>query len=122
MTIGPAMVIGCPTPYDQVLNPTWQHSRDSSAVWARMIASSSDLHYVEPSAIPWLLLEAVGDGPTWGDKLTATRLIHRLNTVNGMAPSTGCARPEDAKKRALVPYEADYFFYKEKPRNDRDWE
>lgn len=111
-----------PTPYDQLLNPTWQHSRDSSAVWARVIASSSDPNYVAPDAIPWLLLEAVvvGDGPTWGNKLTPTRLIQRLNTVTGMAPTTGCARPEDVKKRALVPYEADYFFYKEKPRSDRD--
>ena len=43
-------------------------------------------------------------------KVTPTRLIQRVNTVNGMAPSTGCAKPEDVKKRALVPYEADYFF------------
>jgi hypothetical protein len=113
-----------PTPYSLLPNPTWQHSRDSSVVWGQMIKSSSDPNFVAPGAIPWLLLEAVvvGDGPTGGDKLTATRLIHRLNTVDGMAPSTGCARPADIKKRALVPYEADYFFYKEKPRNERDWD
>jgi hypothetical protein len=110
------------TPYDQLLNPTWQHSRDSSAVWGRMIKSSSDPNFVAAGAIPWLLLEAVvvGDGPTGGDKLMATRLIQRVNTVNGMAPSTGCARPEDIKKRALVPYEADYFFFKEKARDNPD--
>jgi hypothetical protein len=109
-----------PTPYDLLPNPTWQHSRDSSTVWGRTIRSSSDPNFVAPGAIPWLLLEAVvvGDGPTWGDKLTATRLIQRLNTVDGMAPSTGCARPEDIKKRALVPYEADYFFYKERTLNE----
>lgn len=112
-----------PTPYSQVLNPTWQHSRDSSVVWGQMIRSSADPNFVAPGAIPWLLLEAVvvGDGPTGGDKLTATRFIQRLNTVDGMAPSTGCARPEDIKKRALVPYEADYFFYKEKAHNEPDW-
>lgn len=111
-----------PTPYSQLLNPTWQHSRDSSTVWAQVSRSSSDPSFVEPGAIPWLLLEAVvvGDGPTWGDKLTATRLIQRLNTVGGMAPSTGCAGPGDIKKRALVPYEADYFFYKEINRPYRD--
>ena len=109
-----------PTPYDLLPNPTWQHSRDSSTVWGRTIRSSSDPNFVAPGAIPWLLLEAVvvGDGPTWGDKLTATRLIQRLNTVDGMAPSTGCTRPEDIKKRALVPYEADYFFYKERTLNE----
>jgi hypothetical protein len=44
--------------------------------------------------------------------------------VDGIAPSTGCAGPGDIKKRALVPYEADYFFYKERafnePREDED--
>jgi hypothetical protein len=38
---------------------TWQHSRDSSAVWAAAIASSSDAAYVEQGAIPWLLLRVV---------------------------------------------------------------
>ena len=109
-----------PTPYSLLPNPTWQHSRDSSVVWGQVIRSSADPNFVAPGAIPWLLLEAavVGDGPTGGDKLTATRLIQRLNTVDGMPPSTGCAKLDDVKKRALVPYEADYFFYKEKPFND----
>jgi hypothetical protein len=35
---------------------TWQHSRDTSAVWALASASSSDPGFVEPGAIPWLLL------------------------------------------------------------------
>ena len=60
----------------------------------------------------------VGSGPTGGDKLLVTRLIQRVNTVDGKAPSTGCASPRDIAKRALVPYEADYFFFKEKPFND----
>ena len=111
-----------PTPYSLLPNPTWQHSRDSSLVWAQVSQSSSDANYVAPGAIPWLLLEAVvvGDGPTWGDKLTVTRLIQRLNTVGGMAPSTGCTGPGDIKKRTLVPYEADYFFYKEINQHYRD--
>ena len=84
--------------------------------------SSSDPNFVAPGAIPWLLLEAVvvGDGPTGGDKLPATRLIHRVNTVDGMAPTTGCATSADIKKRALVPYEADYIFYRKKARNEPD--
>lgn len=112
-----------PQPFDQVLSPTWQHSRDTSAVWAAMLEMSSDAAYVAPDAIAWLLLEAtvVADGPDGGDKITATRRIQRLNTVEGKSPSTGCSLPENIGKRALVPYEADYYFYKEKHRrSDED--
>jgi len=37
-----------------------------------------------------------------------------------MAPSTGCTGLGDIKKRTLVPYEADYFFYKEINQHYRD--
>jgi hypothetical protein len=105
--------------------PQWDFGATSAQLWdrtGRVLNSSSDPNFVAPGAIPWLLLEAVvvGDGPTGGDKLTTTRLIQRLNTVDGMAPSSGCAKPADIKKRALVPYEADYFFYKERARNEPD--
>ena len=111
-----------PTPYSLLPNPTWQHSRDSSVVWGQPIRSSSDPNYVEADAIPWLLLEAavVGEGPTGGSTLVVTRYIQRLNTIGGMAPPTGCAGAADIKKRALVPYEADYFFFKERARDGRD--
>jgi len=72
---------------------------------------------VAPNAIAWLLLEAsvVGEGPTGGDKMLPTRRIQRVNTVEGKAPTTGCAVTNDIGKRALVPYEADYYFYKKTP-------
>ena len=106
-----------PTPYSLVPNPTWQHSRDSSVVWGQLITPSSDSAYVAQGAIPWLLLEAavVGDGPTGGDRLLPTRRIQRVNTVDGSAPTAGCSQPVNIGTRALVPYEADYYFYKEKP-------
>src|SRR5215203_2980996 len=90
-----------PRPYDQLLNPTWQHSRDTSAVWGEVLKMSSDTNYVAPNAIPWLLLQAsvVGDCPTGGDRLTRTRRIQRLNTFEGRAPATGCAVVEDIGKR-----------------------
>ena len=96
---------------------TWQHSRDTSTVWAKLFdptSSSSDPAFVAPGAIPWLLLQVVGaqDGPTGGDKLTATTFLQRLNTSGGVAPSTGCTLSTDVGKKALVPYTADYFFYK----------
>ena len=96
------------------LRATWQHSRDTSAVWAMMIASSSDPAFVAPGAIPWLRLQVVGaqDGPTDGDRLTATTFIQRVNTSGGAAPSTGCTLSTDVGKKELVPYTADYVFYK----------
>jgi hypothetical protein len=101
---------------------TWQHSNDTSAVWAMAIASSSDLAFVAPGAIPWLLLEVVGDerGPTGGARLTRTAFIQRLNTEGGLAPMSGCATSTDIGARALVDYSADYFFYKDTQHKDSE--
>lgn len=97
-----------------IARATWQHSRDTSSVWAVPIASSTDPAFVAPDAIPWLLLEKVGtqDGAAGGHKLTATTFIHRLNTVGGRAPAIGCAAQADVGKRVFVPYEAIYVFYR----------
>jgi hypothetical protein len=99
---------------------TWHDSVDSSAVWARAIATSSNAAYVAPGAIPWLLLERVGAqaGPNGTGKMTPTTFIHRLNTIGGMAPSTGCSVSSDVGRRAFVPYEADYFFYRARHKTD----
>jgi hypothetical protein len=101
---------------------TWQHSRDTSTVWAMAIESSSAPAFVAPGAIPWLLLQVVGtqDGPTDGDKLSETTFIQRLNTTGGVVPSTGCTQSTDIGKRAFVPYTADYFFYKAAKRHAHD--
>ena len=102
------------------LRATWQHSVDTSAVWARAIASYSEPDFVAPGAIPWLLLVVAGDedGPTGGRTLTPATYIHRLNTTGGIAPATGCALAADVGKRVFVPYVADYFFYRERQRSD----
>ena len=99
---------------DGMIRTTWQDSRDTSTVWAMAIAASSDAAFVAPDALPWLLLDVVGaqDGSTGGHRLTSTAFIQRLNTVGGIAPSTGCALPTDVGKKASVPYTADYLFYK----------
>ena len=99
---------------------TWQHSRDTSAVWASLFSQSSDPAFVASGAIPWFLLQVVGDeyGPTGGDNLTRTTWIQRVNTRAGVAPATGCELATDVGKKALVPYEADYIFYKD--ANDDD--
>jgi Protein of unknown function (DUF3455) len=92
---------------------TWENSADTSTVWGKAIASSSDPSFVTPGAIPWLLVEMVGaqEGPTGGNAISGTSFIHRVNTVGGAAPSTGCRLPTDIGNRAYVPYAADYFFY-----------
>jgi len=93
----------------------WQ-SRDASRVWGAVGPgdSSSDAVYVMSGAIPWLKVTVVGKhaGTSGGDPLTQTTLVQRLNTVGGLAPSTGCAVPSDVGHEAFVPYTADYFFYK----------
>jgi uncharacterized protein DUF3455 len=92
---------------------TWQHSLDTSTVWAVAIASSSDPGFAAPGAIPRLLLQVVGaqPGPTDGDRLTKTTFIQRVHTSGGVAPSTGCMAVTDVGQRAFVPYTADYVFY-----------
>lgn len=98
---------------ETVARATWQHSRDSSAVWAVKVAESSDPNYVEAGAVPWLLLEEAGslEGPTWGERLSRTTFIQRVNTVGGVAPAGDCPA---VGARLFVPYTADYVFYKER--------
>lgn len=93
---------------------TWQDSRDSSAVWAVAIASSTDPVFVEQGAIPWLLLRVVGMeyGPQFGDRLAKTTFVQRVNTSGGTAPADGCSQPSDLGKRVMVPYTTDYVFYR----------
>jgi hypothetical protein len=97
-----------PNPFEKDTPPraTWQDSEDTSKVWGLTLVSVSP----DPNAIPWLLLKVVGaqDGPTGGDDLSETTFIQRVNTVGGLAPSTACT----VGMMALVPYSAEYFFYK----------
>jgi hypothetical protein len=94
--------------------PTWQDSRDSSAVWAEPVVIYDQPDYVDPDAIPWLKLETRGTepGPHGGGRLVRTAYIQRINTVGGKAPATGCSEAAHVKNKALVPYETDYVFYK----------
>jgi Protein of unknown function (DUF3455) len=100
---------------------TWLSSLDTSAVWARLRpdGSSTDPNFVAAGAIPWLLLEKVGTqlGPTGGDLLAHTTFVQRLNTSGGVAPSSGCSTSGNVGATALVPYTADYYFYRETPTN-----
>ncbi|MCL4851450.1 MAG: DUF3455 domain-containing protein [Bryobacteraceae bacterium] len=97
--------------------PVWQHSLDTSAVWGRVKASSTDPNFVAAGAIPWLLLEAAGArrGPIGGSALVQTTYIQRLNTSGGVAPTSGCNEPAYGMV-VLVPYTTDYFFYRDARR------
>ena len=105
-----------PNPSDHgAVRATWQHSRDTSTVWAALVGqpyTGSD--FVAPGAIAWLLLQVVGaqDGAFWGDTLSPATFVQRVNTHGGSAPSTGCAQLADVGAKAFVPYTADYFFYR----------
>jgi hypothetical protein len=90
---------------------TWQSSLDTSSVWAKKIAESSDPAFVAPGAIPWFLLEKVGvaNGPAGGSFLAQTTYIQRLNTTGGAAPTSACT---EAGAVEFVPYTADYIFYR----------
>ena len=96
---------------------TWQSSLDSSVVWAKpltSIPSGSDASCPNAGSISCLLLQSIGSqkGPTGGKLLTKTTYIQRLNTSGGTAPVEGCSLPSDVGKQKLVPYTADYYFFR----------
>jgi hypothetical protein len=97
-----------------VNRPTWQHSLDTSRVWARPVVVIEDPQVVAPGAVAWLLLEVAGKqrGPAGGQWLGQAKYIQRINTKGGVAPATGCAVAADLGKLALVPYSTDYVFFR----------
>jgi hypothetical protein len=98
---------------------TWQSSLDSSKVWAQVLHSNTIPAGSDPScpnagAIACLLLQSIGSqqGPTGGRVMTNVTFIQRLNTKGGTAPSDGCSTAADVGKQTLVPYTADYYFFR----------
>jgi Protein of unknown function (DUF3455) len=96
--------------------PTWQSSQDSSLVWGGKLGSidaGTDASCPNAGSIPCLLLKAVATKPSQ-DRfgiMTQTTYIQRLNTDGGSAPASGC----NVGDQVLVPYSADYFFYRKDP-------
>lgn len=106
---------------------TWQSSFDSSKVWAQVlgqhaIAAGSDPSCPNAGAIGCLLLQSIGtqQGPTGGKILAKTTFIQRLNTKGGSAPADGCSTSSDVGRQTLVPYTADYFFFRDGDRDHDD--
>lgn len=99
---------------------TWQSSSDSSKVWAQKqqsISAGSDPTSCPTSgAIDCLLLQVIGSepGPTGGTSLTKTTFIQRLKTKEGSAPADGCSSSADVGTQTLVPYSAEYYFFRKR--------
>jgi hypothetical protein len=98
---------------------TWQSSLDNSKVWAQVLHSNSIPAGSDPScpnagSIPCLLLESIGsqEGAAGGKTMTKVTFIQRLNTNGGSAPADGCLVPGNVGEQALVPYTADYYFFR----------
>src|SRR5262245_17228820 len=99
------------------IRATWQSTRDSSVFWGKADAIATSVtapDFVAPDAIAWVLLSGAGvlDGPGGADTLSKATFVQRVNTVGGLAPSTGCNSLDDVGHiKAFVPYEADYVFF-----------
>ena len=98
---------------------TWQSSFDTSKVWAQVLHMNTIPAGSHPScpntgAIACLLLQSIGsqEGPTGGKILSQTTFVQRLNTKGGSAPADGCSVSTDVGNQTLVPYTADYYFFR----------
>lgn len=83
--------------------PTWEALDGSTVVGSRVAASTPD-----PTAIPWLLLSAASH--TGNGLMTNVSFIQRLDTVGGLAPTTGCDADHVGQTQG-VDYTATYYFY-----------
>jgi len=112
-------------------NETWQSSLDSSKVWAQVFVNSDSIPASIPAgsdlsscpntgSIACLLLQSIGSeqGPTGGKLLSKTTFVQRLNTKGGSAPADGCSTEADVGKQTLVPYKADYYFFRKQGSSD----
>jgi hypothetical protein len=84
--------------------PTWELNNGSAVVGARVNGVT-----VDPQSIPWLLLRVV-DHAGHG-QFNHTTFIQRINTVGGLAPSSG-ADASTVGREIMVPYAAEYVFYR----------
>lgn len=84
--------------------PTWEGNDGSKVVGA--VKERADAP--DADAIPWLLLDIKS---TEGDGIFGqVSAIHRLETVGGKAPATGCDA-DHVDEEVRVPYTAVYYFY-----------
>ena len=88
--------------------PTWQ-DLDGSSVVGQLVKPVT----VDPTSIPWLLLSAKTTTPgKFGNYLTKTAFIQRINTRGGLAPAASTCTAATAGVQKEVPYTADYYFWR----------
>jgi hypothetical protein len=89
--------------------PSWQ-AKDGSTVVGRRARPPVT---VDPTAIPWLLLERASAtaGPD-GDRLASTTFIQRIATTGGLTPAPDQCNAATAGSAREVPYTADYVFWR----------
>ena len=88
------------------VGPTWETKSGSTVVGSVQVKSVQDI-----TAVPWLLLGAVSNSPMGFFK--KVNYIQRLNTVGGIAPTTG-ADADHLGQQDSIYYTADYYFYQPK--------
>ena len=107
--VAPDADLFAPHPHHPVVHhfagPTWLY-RDSSSVVAARLAGAT----VDPTAIPWLLLNVTSHGGESG-RLSDIVSIQRLQTTGGNAPATGCDADHVGAESDVL-YTARYFFYR----------
>ena len=96
-------VVGIHYAYAGPTRPGWESESGSLVVCARNVPPVT----VDPTAIPWLLLDSVQSaGPGIFD---GTSHIQRVNTTGGLPPATA---PTKLGEEVRVPYTAEYYFYR----------
>jgi hypothetical protein len=83
--------------------PSWQLTDGSKVVKTKVVGTMAAL---SSGDVPWLLVAVTSSGP---GVLANVQYVQRIDTVGGVAPTTGC----DAHASALqdVGYRATYLFY-----------
>jgi hypothetical protein len=88
--------------------PTWQ-DLDGSSVVGQLVKPAT----VDPKSIPWLLLSQKSATPgKFGNYLTNTSFIQRINTRGGLAPAASTCTAATNGVQKQIPYTADYYFWK----------
>jgi hypothetical protein len=99
-------VVGSHYAFAGPTRPAWETLSGSRVVGSRTVPGVT----VDPTAIPWLILNAVRTNTVGPGVLERTTHIQRVNTSGGLAPS---AAPTQLGQEARVAYSAEYFFYRE---------
>lgn len=89
--------------------PTWTHADGSSVVGTKRAQVT-----VDPTAVPWVLLDATSHGAVPGAFADVTA-IQRLATTGGMPPKIPCDAVHVGAK-SDAPYTARYVFYRTSER------